>query len=1114
MTERIDSLFDLLLLKKEAADVDGLLATVEARLAALKASKVNVNLNAGGAVAQTKAAQDALISFTNTVNQFTQAVQQQSQATTQANTSTKTQTATTKTASAATAEQKEKLRQANAELKAQAKEALAAEGSLNKLRAQLVNLNNTKNNLPIQSKEYQQLVKDIKALNDQISIEEQKVGDFRRNVGNYANSFKSVIGDSIGSISQTLLAGVGITTGLAGIVDLFGSATQEAVQAEKASSRLKNTLDNLGRSDVFDDLAKPANALAIQFDYLDNDDLTEVFQQLITYGKLTEKQMKDLLPVIIDFSAKSGLSVNEGASVIIKALEGNAKALKEYGINVKDGSDVTERLGIIMTQLKPKVEGAAEAFKETFAGSVAVTRQEIANIKEDIGFKLLPVLKGFYAGLREAISGIGIIFNNVKGYINDTVENVKVAGGILKDVLTLNTTGALARFATAKAERDVTKKRIEDEKTLVEIQRQVGLVVSDASSKTVAQQKQILKGEEALLQASLARYNAAKKGTAEGRAAALDLIRSTDTVMGLRKQIVASQDTRVLGLGASDDGKDKKDKKKAVPKDYYLDFLKAEAEANKTILEGQADLYHSIYDTERESYLVRLDALKSYQATEIKLMEQERDDALKLNKEKTENELSHRDLTTKQRADITTAGNEQALAIEAKYLNQLQKVRLQFAKEQEDLQLKEAKRLLDTAQKTLIEQQRIEIAEREKGISASVAFQEDIANIRLNQITINANDEQKVLTESFTAGKISREKYEREMLAIQKKYALEALKVQLEVAENQLSIMDAGTKAYQDLQGKISKIKLEIAQGQQSSNEDTKKQLAKDIEEIVQISSAVASAIQGVIDAQYEAQQNAIKEQMDLVDIQKEKELKANEQLAQSAADKANNITAINARAAAKQEALRRQQNEIENRRAKADRAFQIFNIIGNTAVAVTKFLAEGNVIGAVIAGIQGAAQLAIVASSPIPKYRTGKNVDSMDKYEGISYVGDGGKSEMIIRENGAVEVTPNTPTLTYLKANDIVLPDAEAAMRAYNIAAVNTSLKSAGRPINEAQFDRAYIGALQAEIGTLKGEIRSVVNAVNNKPVAKVINTMSGLVYSQEEITGYREWVNKYFKS
>lgn len=87
---------------------------------------------------------------------------------------------------------KEQLRQKNAQLRTNAREALAAEGSLNQLRAQLVQLKAEAANLDLNSKEFAEASARINELNGKIMKAEAAMGDHRRNVGNYASAFNNL----------------------------------------------------------------------------------------------------------------------------------------------------------------------------------------------------------------------------------------------------------------------------------------------------------------------------------------------------------------------------------------------------------------------------------------------------------------------------------------------------------------------------------------------------------------------------------------------------------------------------------------------------------------------------------------------------------------------------------------------------------------------------------------------------------------------------------------------------------------------------------------------------------------------------------------------------------
>lgn len=226
----------------------------------------------------------------------------------------------------------------------------------------------------------------------------------------------NLLGGSFLSFTKGAIGIAAATVGIQGLFSVLEGAVTEAQDAEESMSRLKNTLANVGREDALERLVTKSTELAQSFKFLDNDDINGVFQKLITYGKLTERQIGELTDVIINFSQKNKISLEESSSVIIKALEGSGKALKEYGISIKDGGDVTERFGIIMNDLKPKVDGAAAAFGETFKGQLAIARQEIKDTQEEIGNGLIPILAAMLRSVQMAFKGVAPLFETVKDF--------------------------------------------------------------------------------------------------------------------------------------------------------------------------------------------------------------------------------------------------------------------------------------------------------------------------------------------------------------------------------------------------------------------------------------------------------------------------------------------------------------------------------------------------------------------------------------------------------------------------------------------------------------------------------------------------------------------------
>lgn len=224
-------------------------------------------------------------------------------------------------------------------------------------------------------------------LNNELKKIDATLGNHQRDVGNYGKALDGV-GGQIRNLAQNFLGLIGVI----GVGSIFKDSIDEFIQMDKNVRLLQNTLRNQGVENAFDRIEASAKRLAKQFTYLDDDDILKVFNQLLVYGKLTEDQMNELIPVIVDFAAATGQDLSAATSVIIKALEGNGKALKEYGINIKDAKNTTEAFGIIMTELAPKVSGVGKAFGESSAGGLASAQQRFKDLKEEIGSGLLPIL--------------------------------------------------------------------------------------------------------------------------------------------------------------------------------------------------------------------------------------------------------------------------------------------------------------------------------------------------------------------------------------------------------------------------------------------------------------------------------------------------------------------------------------------------------------------------------------------------------------------------------------------------------------------------------------------------------------------------------------------------
>lgn len=114
------------------------------------------------------------------------------------------------------------------------------------------------------------------------------------------------------------------------------------------------------------------------------------------------------------------------------------------------------------------------------------------------------------------------------------------------------------------------------------------------------------------------------------------------------------------------------------------------------------------------------------------------------------------------------------------------------------------------------------------------------------------------------------------------------------------------------------------------------------------------------------------------------------------------------------------EEKKLKREAAQRDKALAIFNAILNTAAAVTKALP--NLVLAGIAAALGAAQVAIIAARPIPKFKTGKK----NSYEGPGIIGEDGAE---IFEHDGKRYIAHKETLVWLGKDDKVYTPQETKM-------------------------------------------------------------------------------------
>lgn len=278
------------------------------------------------------------------------------------------------------------------------KELIREQQRLNQLRSQTV----------IGSKDFQMYSKQLEEVQGRLAqVRQGSVA---------AQSTLAKAGNFIKGAGIAVLAG-GIAAAGAATIEFFSQTIAEAEEAEQKLASFETTLKAVGKSDAFERLAADAEDLAGKLGFFGGDDLYVVYEKLLTYGKLTQLQIRNLTPVIVDFAAKNKISFEQAAESIIGALEGQGKAMKQYGIDIKEGANVTERLGIIMTDLASKVDGAAESFGSTKEGKLLTEMEKFKSIQEEIGKTTGPLWLDIKTSILESVQGIIQTISSAGNYI-------------------------------------------------------------------------------------------------------------------------------------------------------------------------------------------------------------------------------------------------------------------------------------------------------------------------------------------------------------------------------------------------------------------------------------------------------------------------------------------------------------------------------------------------------------------------------------------------------------------------------------------------------------------------------------------------------------------------
>ena len=229
-----------------------------------------------------------------------------------------------------------------------------------------------------------------------------------------------------GGVTGALLGGVGVGAGLGAfsliergvgnVVGAMGDAVQAAIEDERATAKLTQTIKaNVSAWNGNLDVVNAAIDAGAQLAYTD-DEVRDGLNQLIPRTKdLTEAIRLNRLAM--DLARAKGMGLEEAATLVGKAFSGQASALRRAGIAIKNTKDGTAALA----ELQAAVSGQAETYAGTTEGAMKRLDIQTSEALESLGYALKPVVSTMADLAAKTIPAVLGAFGN----LGDALHNIQ-----------------------------------------------------------------------------------------------------------------------------------------------------------------------------------------------------------------------------------------------------------------------------------------------------------------------------------------------------------------------------------------------------------------------------------------------------------------------------------------------------------------------------------------------------------------------------------------------------------------------------------------------------------------------------------------------------------------
>ena len=224
------------------------------------------------------------------------------------------------------------------------------------------------------------------------------------------------------------LTSIGTKAAIGGTVVLGGlfKLAQASDEAEQQQLKLENSIKNSDQA--FSNGGKSLTDLATSLQKVtaaDGDAIVGAESLLVQMG-LTEDQVKQITPLVVDLSRKLGIDLDAAAKMVGKSIGGTAGDLKKAGIDIDATKLKADGFGTTMEALAGSVGGFARKEGATFSGQLQILKNSLGDLGESVGKGAAGVFSDLAGGANGALGAL----NDLNPAIGDSVGRVGAVGGI------------------------------------------------------------------------------------------------------------------------------------------------------------------------------------------------------------------------------------------------------------------------------------------------------------------------------------------------------------------------------------------------------------------------------------------------------------------------------------------------------------------------------------------------------------------------------------------------------------------------------------------------------------------------------------------------------------